>query len=271
MVLIRKGADRRQMTLDWPLILAYHHIDAAASSRYVVPAPRLQRGLGSMLERGFTPLSLDEALAAGPFGSGDAATGTFTITFDDGMESFAELALPVLERLDLVRAVTLFVPTAYVGGTNEWIEQPTTLQRLMPWSDVPERLLGWDEIADVAAAGVSVQSHGHRHLAMQEIAYEETLADAVASREALAAHGIHATHFALPYGWHSPECERAIADAGFADALSVKWGGRSRYEVRRIPVYGTDHAVTRRLKESGRYFQAFDTAARLAGRKRYAR
>jgi hypothetical protein len=36
-------------------------------------------------------------------------------------------------------------------------------------------------------------------------------------------------------------------------------------------VYGTDHAVTRRLKLSGRYFDAFDVAAQLAGKKRYAR
>lgn len=259
------------MTLDWPLILAYHHVDATASSRYVVTASALERRLGAMLDRGFTPLSLDAALAAGPLGSSDAGPRTFTLTFDDGLASFPELALPVLQRLGLVDAVTVFVPTGFVGGVNEWTEQPTPLQRLMPWSDVPERVMGWDEIAGVAAAGVSVQSHGDRHLAMQDLTYEDALADAVASRRALAAHGIDARHFALPYGWHSPDCERAIADAGFDAALSVKWGGRNRFEVRRIPVYGTDHAVTRALKLSGRYFQAFDAAARLAGRRRYAR
>lgn len=259
------------MTLDWPLILAFHHIDAAASSRYVVPALVLERRLGGMLELGFTPVSLEAALATGPFGSGDAAPGTFTVTFDDGLGSFAELALPVLTRLGLIDAVTLFVPTAYVGGANEWNESPTPLQRLMPWSDVTERILTWGEIADVSAAGVSVQSHGHRHLAMQDLTYDDALADALASKEALAAHGIAARYLALPYGWHSEECERAIGDAGFDAALSVKWGGRNRFEVRRIPIYGTDHAITRRLKLSGRYFQAFDTAAWLAGRKRYAR
>lgn len=259
------------MGLDWPLILAYHHIDAAASSRYVVPSSVLERGLGGMLDRGFTPLSLEEALATGPFGSADTTPGTFTITFDDGLASFAELALPVLRRLDLLRAVTLFVPTGYVGGVNEWTERPTPLQRLMPWSDVPERILRWDEIADVAASGVSVQSHGHRHLAMQDLTYDDALADAITSRQALSAHGIDARYFALPYGWHSEECERAIRDAGFDGALSVKWGGRNSYEVRRIPVYGTDHAVTRRLKLSGRYFRVFDAAARLAGKTRYAR
>jgi peptidoglycan/xylan/chitin deacetylase (PgdA/CDA1 family) len=259
------------MTLDWPLVLAFHHVDAATSSRYVVSVAMLERRLAEMLERGFTPLTLEAALAAGPFGSADAPPRTFTVTFDDGLGSFAELALPALQRLGLAGFITLFVPTGFVGGANEWMEQPTPLQRLMPWSDVPERVMGWDEIADVAAAGVSVQSHGDRHLAMQDLSYDDALADAVASREALAAHGFDARYFALPYGWHSPDCERAIADAGFDAALSVKWGGRNRFEVRRIPVYGTDHAVTRRLKLSGRYFDAFDVAARLAGKKRHAR
>ena len=168
------------MTLDWPLILAFHHVDDAASSRYVVPVSALERQLGGMLERGFTPLSLEATLRSGPFGSGDAAPGTFTVTFDDGLGSFAELALPVLTRLALTEVATLFVPTGYVGGTNEWSESPTPLQRMMPWSDVPERILTWGEIADVAAAGVSVQSHGHRHLAMQDLTYNDALADALA-------------------------------------------------------------------------------------------
>jgi peptidoglycan/xylan/chitin deacetylase (PgdA/CDA1 family) len=259
------------MTLDWPLILAFHPVGSGAPSRYVVPVAALERQLGGMLERGFAPLSLETALASGPFGSADAAPGTFTLTFDDALGSFTELALPVLTRLGLAGVVTLFVPTGYVGGANEWIARPTPLQRLMPWSDVPERILTWDEIADVVAAGVSVQSHGHRHLAMQDITYDVALADSLASKEALAEHGIVGRYLALPYGWHSPDSERAISDAGFDAALSVKWGGRNRFEVRRIPVYGTDHAITRRLKLSGRYFQAFDAAARLAGKKRYAR
>lgn len=259
------------MTLDWPLILAFHHVDAAASSRYVISVEVLERRLGEMLERGFTPLTLRDALASGPFGSADAAPRSFTLTFDDGLGSFIELALPALRRLGLAGFATIFVPTAFVGGTNEWMEQPTALQRLMPWSDVPERILGWDEIAAAAAAGVSVQSHGHRHQAMQDLSYDDALADASASRTALAQHGLDARYFALPYGWHSPDCEHAIADAGFDAALSVKWGGRNRFEVRRIPMYGTDHAITRRLKLSGRYFDAFDVAARLAGKQRYAR
>jgi len=259
------------MSLDWPLILAFHHIDPKRSSRYVLAVDRLERELHHMLELGFKALTLPEALARGPHGSRDAKERTFTVTFDDGLSSFASLAVPVLERLDLVAATTIFVPTKWVGQDNAWREEPTLLQRLAPWGETEERLLGWEEIGDLAARGFTFESHGHGHVAMNKLSYDDALADLMTSRSLLADHGIMARYFAWPYGWHSPDSKRAVSDAGFEAALSVKWGGHDILEARRIPIYGTDHAITRRLKLSGRYFDAFDTAARLAGKKRYRR
>lgn len=259
------------MTLDWPLILAYHHIDPKSSSRYVLAVDRFERQLAEMLEAGFAPMTLPEALACGPHGTGDAAAKSFTITFDDGLESFAELAVPVLERLGLTAATTIFVPTKWVGQDNAWRDEPTLLQRLMPWGETEERLLGWDAIGDLARRGFAFESHGHGHLAMNKLTHAEALDDLKTSLALLAEHGIDAHYFAWPYGWHSEDSKRAVVDAGLAAAVSVKWGGRDIYEVRRIPIYGTDHAPTTWLKLSGRYFDTFDLAARLAGKKRYKR
>jgi peptidoglycan/xylan/chitin deacetylase (PgdA/CDA1 family) len=259
------------LSLDWPLILAYHHIDPSRSSRYVLAVDRFERQLSGMLEAGFTPLTLEAALASGPHGSADAAPKSFTITFDDGLVSFGELAAPVLERLGLVSATTIFVPTKWVGKDNAWREEPTLLQRIMPWGETAEGLLGWEAIGDLAERGFTFESHGHSHAAMNKLTYEESLTELETSRTLLAEHGISARYFAWPYGWHSEDAKRAARDAGFEAAVSVKWGGHDIYEVRRIPVYGTDHAITTRLKLSGRYFDAFDFAARLAGKKRYRR
>lgn len=257
------------MSFDWPLILAYHHIHPTNRSRYSMRVSDFERRLHGMLEGGFAALTLTDAIGAGPFGAADAPPKSFTITFDDGLESFGSLAFPVLQRLGLIEATTVFIPTAFVGEKNSWSEQPTTLQKLMPWSDIPEALMSWDRISELAGAGVSFQSHGHGHLAMNKLPYEDALADVRRSLELLGEHGIAARYFALPFGWHSEECKRAIRDCGLDAALSVKWGGHDRYEIRRIPVYGTDHAPTTRLKLSGRYFDAFDFAARLAGKKKY--
>jgi peptidoglycan/xylan/chitin deacetylase (PgdA/CDA1 family) len=259
------------MSFDWPLILTYHHLHETDNSRYVVSVSRFEQQLASMLEDGFTPLTLEDALATGPFGDRAAEPKTFTLTFDDALASFGDLAYPVIERLGLARFTTMFVPTKYVGADNAWRSTPTLLQRLMPWGEVAEQIMSWERIAELADAGVSMQSHGHGHLLLQRLTYDEVLADANTSLTLLSQHGIDARYFALPFGWHSEEAKRAIRDAGFDAALSVKWGGHDRYEVRRVPIYGTDSTITHKLKLSGRYFDVFDAAAFLAGKKKYRR
>lgn len=250
------------MKPEWPIILSYHHLSDGAASRYVLPATRFEDQLAALLAEGYTPLTLAEALELGPNGAGAAPAKTFSITFDDGLASFATLAVPALDRLGLLHAATAFIPTAFVGRANEWQAKPTTLQRIVPWSDVPEALMTWDEIARVAATGVSIQSHGDRHLAMQGLSYDEALDDAATSKRILGEHGITARFFSLPYGWRSPEAKRAVADAGFDAAVAVKWGGADLFEVRRVPIYGTDGAQMHRLKVSGKYFYAFDAFGR---------
>ena len=259
------------MSLDWPLILTYHHLDASAHSRYVMRANAFERQLAGMRERGFSAITLQEALATGPFGDGSARPGSFTVTFDDALGSFSDLAFPVLERLGLLAQTTVFVPTKWVGADNGWRESPTLLQRLVPWNEVPETIMSWERITELAHAGISIQSHGHGHLPLNKLSYAEVLADVTTSLALLADHGIHARYLALPYGWHSPDAKRAISDAGLDAALSVKWGGHDRFEIRRIPIYGTDSGLTTRLKLSGRYFDVFDAAAALAGKRKYRR
>ncbi len=254
------------MAGDWPLILAYHHVARRVRSRYAVTERSLERSLGRMLRAGYVPLSLEEAISRGPFGAADAPERSFTLTFDDGLASFRRDALPLLRRLELVRAAAVFVPTAFVGLANSWPAGSGVRDRVWPWADPEERLMTWGEIEEASRLGVSVQSHGHGHLAMRDLTYEEARSDAEASLAALDAHGIAARYLALPFGWRSETCKRAIRDAGFDAALSVAKGGADRFEIRRIPVYGTDVAPLSRLKLSGRYFEAYDAAARLAGR-----
>lgn len=256
------------MSASWPLILTYHHIVDGAPSRYAQDADSFESQLRSMLGSGYRPLTLTEAIGSGPFGSRDAPAKSFTITFDDALLSFGELAMPILRTLDLTGYTTMFVPTAFVGAENSWSQSEAPGGTNALAEDPSEAVMTWEQLAGAAADGVSIQSHGHRHLPMDKTGYDDALADSAASLSALAQHGYAARYLALPFGWHSPEAKRAIADAGFDAALSVTWGGRDRYEIRRIPVYGDDGAAQRWLKRSGRYYDAFDTAATLLGRRR---
>ena len=243
---------------EWPIILTFHHLSAGERSRYVLPAEAFEARLGAMLADGFTPLPLAEAVAAGPNGSRSAPEKTFHLTFDDGLSSFSTHAVPALVRLGLLGAATVFIPTAYVGGTNEWVAHPTPLQRVVPWHDIAEPLMSWEEIARIRDLGVGVESHGHAHLPMPDLTYEAALDDVATAKRILGEHGFATRFIALPFGWRSEAAKRAIRDAGYEAGFAVKRGGRDELEIRRVPVYGTDSSWMRRLKLSGGYFRWLD-------------
>lgn len=254
---------------DWPLVLAYHHVTAErVASRYAVTADDLESQLGGLLGGGYSAMALDEAVRVGEFGTGERPERTFTVTFDDSFASFRELAYPVLARLGLAPATTVFVPTAFVGKQSAWIAEPPAQKRAGRADDFPEPCMTWSDLSALADDGVRIGSHGHRHLPMNSLTYDDALEEARASHDALVAHRLGADYLALPYGWTSEPCRAAIADAGFSIGFAVERGGGDRFEIRRIPVYGSDSRVMLRLKFSGRYFAVHDSAARLVGRGR---
>lgn len=76
-----------------------------------------------------------------------------TITFDDGMRSVHQHALPVL-RAHGARA-HLFLTTGAVGADNAWPTQPASAPRL--------HMLSWDEVLACAAGGIAIEGHTHSH------------------------------------------------------------------------------------------------------------
>lgn len=255
-----------EQRLEWPLILAYHHLSDTQTSRYVMTVRAFERQLTRLLRAGYTPLSLEAAVACGPLSPAPAEKPCFSLTFDDGLASFETHALPVLERLGLVPATTLFVPTRYVGRSNEWRTEPTTVDRLRRRTDLSERLMSWDGLRAASAAGVTIGSHGDGHVAMQSLGYARAKAETQRSRDALIERGFEGRYFAFPYGWLDPDSKAAVRDAGFEAGFSVTHGGGDAFEIRRVPVYGTDWLPFDRLKTSGRFFAAYDATRRAAGK-----
>jgi peptidoglycan/xylan/chitin deacetylase (PgdA/CDA1 family)/GT2 family glycosyltransferase len=140
----------------------------------------------------------------------------FTLSFDDAHRSVLELAAPVLAELGVT--ATLFVATAWLGTSDEWLDGDE-LRRL--------RDLGW-----------VIGAHSVTHPRMSWALYDETpaqhaarLADECArSREELArALGAAPALFAYPYGEDPQSARDAARDAGFAAAFTVRetraWDG----------------------------------------------
>lgn len=115
------------------------------------------------------------------------------LTFDDGMASVFDNALPVLEEYQY--PAHLFLTTGAVGGTNGWHGQPD-------WAPSFE-MLNWDQIEKCHEAGVRIECHTVSHIDLrgaghQELEDECGTADEIINRRL----GRKPEYFAYPYGYN---------------------------------------------------------------------
>lgn len=208
-------------------ILGYHKIGVSPGewdSWYYVPQPMLERHVALLIDDGFKPLS-SEGLIAGLDDPASLPYRSFLITFDDAYRSLAVEALPWLTRNGVPAVV--FVPTAYVGGPNEFDRD----------IEPEEPILSWDELRALHASGVSIQSHGVTHRTFSELTVAELASELEASKAAIeVATGAHVKLISYPYGDPGDDrvavtsmLETAGYEAAFGyggGALSVRSGDR---------------------------------------------
>jgi len=116
------------------------------------------------------------------------------ITFDDGYRSILDYGLPEL-RLFNYPAV-MFVPTAFIGGHNDFDAG----------NEPEEAICGWEELRELERCGVSVQSHGVSHRAFSGLSPAEQEQELLRSKAALEdGLGKPVEVFSYPYGDCGPE------------------------------------------------------------------
>jgi len=113
------------------------------------------------------------------------------LTFDDGYRSMREVAVPLLAEFGYPSI--LFVPTAFVGGLNEFDA-----------GDEPdEPICDWDDLRALAASGVAIQSHGVSHRRFSELDPNELEREIRESKSSLESQiGGTVELFSFPYGDH---------------------------------------------------------------------
>jgi peptidoglycan/xylan/chitin deacetylase (PgdA/CDA1 family) len=85
-------------------------------------------------------------------------------------------------------------------------------------ADLPPgtRPLNWDEVRDLAAAGLDVGGHSAGHAALPNLPLADARREIEGCRDAIAERlGRPPRHFAYPNGFHSPAIRRAVREAGF--------------------------------------------------------
>jgi peptidoglycan/xylan/chitin deacetylase (PgdA/CDA1 family) len=198
------------------IILCYH----AASERWpsvgAVTPEALDRQLRYLLQRGYRPRTLSDAL------NDSAGQKTVVVTFDDAFCSVLTQALAVLEALAVPG--TLFVPTDFAAEGA-----PMTWSMLGKWVGTEHeselRCMSWEEIRRLAAAGWEVGSHTCSHPNLTAIDGEVALGELRRSREACeAALQRPCRSLAYPFGAHNTDVVELAEKAGYE--LAVTLGNR---------------------------------------------
>jgi peptidoglycan/xylan/chitin deacetylase (PgdA/CDA1 family) len=190
----------------------YHEIRTAdqghgSTDYFAVPLPAFERQLQLLRSAGLGGASIEDVL----HGRG----GSVAISFDDGEISQALHAFPALARMGMT--ATFFITTGWVGTA---------------------RYASWDQLREMKAAGMSIQSHTHSHPFLSELSREQVRDELRRSRELLDERlGQRTTMLAFP-GGDAPRDEHRdlLAASGYEVVATSRWG-RNRGAERGAPRY----------------------------------
>jgi peptidoglycan/xylan/chitin deacetylase (PgdA/CDA1 family) len=213
-------------------VLVYHRFAGEmkpGQERIDIAPGRFYRHLRLLRLLGFKPLPLDDLLA---FHRGERRAlprRRFVVTVDDAIADAVE---PLRRAAHL--SPHLFVPTAELGGSAHWIDG--------------ERVADWDEIRELAAAGVAIGSHTRHHRKLTELGAAEREVELRGSLSDLREQAPEAAAvIAYPNGDHDDSVCRATEEAGYEAAFTTEKGRNDAatniFRLRRVSVHGADGAL----------------------------
>jgi peptidoglycan/xylan/chitin deacetylase (PgdA/CDA1 family) len=193
-------------------VLMYHSVATQAApgfARFVVAPGEFAAQMDYLGAEGFHPITALD-LARGT-AAGCLPARPVVLTFDDAYTDFESAVMPVLQAHGF--PATLYVPTAYVGGTASW---------LLHCSEDQRPILSWQAIRDIAAAGIEVASHSHSHPQLDRIPLRVVKDEVRRSRQLLEDQlGMPIAGFAYPFGYWNRGVRSTVAAAGYSYACAV--------------------------------------------------
>lgn len=233
-------------------ILCYHGVGPTnvaddPSFLRVTPA-RFRAQLELLIAAGFELVTVAEL--AERAGGGAPPPGLAALSFDDGMHDNHSILLPILGEYGI--PATVYVTTGLIGKPNPWMSKASGA-----------RMMTEEELRDLAAAGIELGAHTVTHPDLSRLDRESCLREMVESREALERlTGAEVRTFAYPFCRYGPEAVAAVADAGFAAAVTCDGRGSwSPYELKRALIWGKDGFPSFVLKLADAYRPLFDSPA----------
>jgi peptidoglycan/xylan/chitin deacetylase (PgdA/CDA1 family) len=171
-----------------------------------------EKHLSYLSQHQYVPITVTDLIRARTSSDITLPPNPVILTFDDAYADFYESAYPALQRHGFV--ATLYVPTAYVGGTCSWLRQEGETMRPMA---------RWSQLAEMSAGGIECGGHSHGHVQMDAIPVDAADAEIRRCKAILEDHlGQEALSFAYPHGWTTGSVKQLVQAAGFTSACAVK-------------------------------------------------
>ncbi len=200
-------------------ILFYHKIHeprpGARSINLYVPPASFEQQLRYLHKRGYKSISLKQAIEK-IRQSKPIAPKSVAITFDDGYLDNYEYAYPILKKYNFT--ATIFMVTDFAGRDNSWPHSKETL---------PERLMSWDNIREMAQHGMSFGSHTCNHWNLNKLSVDEISRELVRSKRKLENElQQEVISFCYPYGEYNSQVLGLVEHSGYLGACATEHGNR---------------------------------------------
>ncbi|MBT2386155.1 polysaccharide deacetylase family protein [Streptomyces sp. ISL-11] len=197
------------MTEDRVPILMYHsvaHSPSRATYGLSVSPEAFAAQMRLLAELRFTAMTAGQLAEAWRTGRG-LPEKPVLITFDDGYEGVHRHALSALVEHGFT--ATLFASTGWLRGRHDA-------------GGALDLMLSWDQVRELAAAGIEIGGHSHTHPQLDQLPDRELWFEVQRCRELLAEElGEAPVSFAYPYGYSDRRVRRTVRHAGFAVSLAV--------------------------------------------------
>ncbi len=217
-------------------ILMYHKVNDLWPNPTTVPTAVFEEQMAVLDELGYSPVPLGAVRDHYLHGAALPERAVL-ITFDDGYRDNLENALPVLRRHGY--PAVLFVPIGFLDDGRPLPHEESLLAL-----GVRNETLDWDELAELEAGGVRIESHGIGHRPLSELdpaaATREIAISKLRLEERL---GREVEAFAFVKGSQAdyrPEHASLVQQAGYKLAFTSVSGGNGpatdRFRLRRYNV-----------------------------------
>ncbi len=217
-------------------VLMYHKVNDFWPNPTTVPTAVFDEQMSLLGELGYQTVSLDAVLEHYLRGA-PLPPQAVLLTFDDGYRDNLENALPILRRHGY--PAVLFVPIGFLDDTR-----PLPHEESLRLLGVRNETVEWDELAELEAGGIRIESHGIGHKPLSELEPAEATREIALSKLRLEERlGREVEAFAFVKGSladYRPEHASLVQQAGYKLAFTSVSGANTpatdRFRLRRYNV-----------------------------------